>query len=67
MNSKRGRTSTLLAIWLALFACTAQAATIFGKAIKIADGDSITILDVAHKQFRIRIDGIDAGERPALR
>ncbi len=56
-------TGTILAIWLALFICASHAATIHGKAIKVADGDSITILGVGHMQHRIRIDGIDAPEK----
>lgn len=44
-------------------ACVAHAATIEGKAINVADGDSITILDADNKQYKIRIGGIDAPER----
>ncbi len=41
----------------------AQAATINGKAINVADGDTITILDTDNNQHRIRINGIDAPEK----
>lgn len=34
-----------------------------GKVIKVADGDTITILDSKKKQHRIRLAGIDAPER----
>ncbi len=34
-----------------------------GKVIKVADGDSITILDNTNTQYRIRLQGIDAPER----
>lgn len=40
-----------------------QAAVIEGKAIKVADGDSITILDADLVQHKIRINGIDAPEK----
>ena len=53
----------LTIILLAVFASSAFAATIEGKAIKIADGDSITIIDVDRTQHRIRINGIDAPEK----
>ena len=33
-----------------------------GKAVKIADGDTFTLLVNDHEQVRIRIDGIDAPE-----
>ncbi len=41
----------------------AQAATISGKVINVADGDTTTVLDVDRTQHRIRIGGIDAPER----
>jgi endonuclease YncB( thermonuclease family) len=34
-----------------------------GKAVKIADGDTFTLLVNDHEQVRIRIDGIDAPEK----
>ena len=34
-----------------------------GKVIKVADGDTITILDSENKQIKIRLYGIDAPER----
>jgi endonuclease YncB( thermonuclease family) len=48
---------------LLAFSCVAQAATIDGKVINVADGDTIMILDAAHQQHRIRINGIDAPEK----
>lgn len=51
-----------LAVLLALIIGTAHAATISGKAIKVADGDSVTVLDADYKQHRIRINGVDAPE-----
>ncbi|HVQ39936.1 MAG TPA: thermonuclease family protein [Pyrinomonadaceae bacterium] len=40
---------------------TAQ--SISGKVVKIADGDTITILDAQNVQHKIRLQGIDAPER----
>ena len=34
-----------------------------GKAVKITDGDTFTLLVDSHEQVRIRIDGIDAPEK----
>lgn len=34
-----------------------------GKVIKVADGDTITILDSKKKQHKTRLAGIDAPER----
>lgn len=41
----------------------AQAQTLSGKVIKIADGDTLTILEYPHTQYRIRLAQIDAPEK----
>ena len=41
----------------------AYADTIIGKAIKVSDGDTITVLDKTHTQHKIRLAGIDAPEK----
>ena len=40
----------------------APASTLTGKVVKVADGDTITIL-VGTEQHRVRLQGIDAPER----
>ena len=40
-----------------------QADTLVGKVINVADGDTITVLDEAHTQHKIRLTGIDAPEK----
>ena len=45
-----------------LASASVSAATLNGKAVKVADGDTITIL-VGTEQHRIRLQGIDAPER----
>ena len=37
--------------------------TLSGKVVGVADGDTITVLDVHHQQHRIRLGGIDAPEK----
>jgi endonuclease YncB( thermonuclease family) len=37
--------------------------TLTGKIVKMADGDTLTILDASNEQHRIRLAGIDAPEK----
>ena len=39
------------------------AETLKGRVVKVADGDTITVLDAANVQHRIRLDKIDAPEK----
>lgn len=51
---------------LALLATTclwAQAETITGKVVGVTDGDTVTLLDDAKRQHKIRLSGIDAPEK----
>jgi endonuclease YncB( thermonuclease family) len=50
--------SVLVVVWAPAFADT-----LTGKVVKVADGDSITVLDQTNTQHRIRLQGIDAPER----
>lgn len=47
---------------LLLFASLLQAKTIDGKVVKIADGDTFTLLTTAKEQFRVRLLHIDCPE-----
>ncbi|SFU78286.1 Endonuclease YncB, thermonuclease family [Nitrosospira multiformis] len=47
----------------ALCACLAQAEILRGKVVKIADGDTLTVLDKSNRQHKVRLIGIDAPER----
>jgi endonuclease YncB( thermonuclease family) len=46
-----------------LCACLAQAEILSGKVVKIADGDTLTLLDRSKQQHKVRLTGIDALER----
>ena len=51
------------AILLLLITTTLHAEEIRGKVVSIADGDTITVLDAAKVQHKIRLQGIDAPEK----
>ncbi len=52
----------ITAMLLALV-CTANAETITGRVVGVADGDTITVLDADKVQHKIRLSGIDAPEK----
>ncbi len=49
-------------LWL-LLAFSSHAETLTGRVVKVADGDTLTMLDASNVQQKIRISGIDAPER----
>ena len=49
----------VLAPILLALACTANAETITGLVVSVADGDTITVLDADKVQHKIRLAGID--------
>jgi endonuclease YncB( thermonuclease family) len=44
-------------------AVTRPAHTLSGRVVKIADGDTLTVLDKTNRQHKIRLAGIDAPEK----
>ena len=48
---------------LLLLSFVTQAATIEGRVVGVADGDTITIVDNTNTQYKIRLAGIDAPEK----
>ena len=50
-------------IALCALALTCNAKTLQGKVVKVADGDTVTVLDAAKTQHRIRLNRIDAPEK----
>jgi len=53
----------ILATLLLFLTTWCQADIIHGVVVAVVDGDTITVLDVARVQHRIRLDGIDAPEK----
>ena len=53
----------LLALALLYISCGLGAATLQGKVVGVADGDTITVLDATNTQHKIRLQGIDAPEK----
>jgi endonuclease YncB( thermonuclease family) len=56
-------THQLFATLLILLSCGLNAATLQGKVVGVADGDTITVLDATNTQHKIRLQGIDAPEK----
>lgn len=54
------KTIFLVALMCAL---TCQAASITGRVVAIADGDTVTVLDIENVEHKIRLAGIDAPEK----
>jgi len=52
-----------LATFLLFLAGNLNAATLQGKVVHVADGDTITVLDTNNTQHKIRLQGIDAPEK----
>ena len=51
------------AIFALLLAGACHAATIEGRVVGMADGDTVTVLDADKTQHKIRLSGIDAPEK----
>ncbi len=48
---------------IAIACSSSNAATIIGRVVAVADGDTLTVLDVNNTQHKIRLSGIDAPEK----
>lgn len=56
------KTALIIAIQSVVLCWPTYADTLVGKVTKVADGDTITILDSKSEKVRIRLSGIDAPE-----
>jgi endonuclease YncB( thermonuclease family) len=64
MTVKTGLNQSIIGLVIyALCTCFAQAEILKGRVVKIADGDTLTVLDKSNRQHKIRLVGIDAPER----
>ena len=63
MNFLIGVRSTLISLALLCLSCSLWAATLQGKVVSVADGDTLTVLDDNKTQHKIRLKGIDAPEK----
>lgn len=61
MNEALGK--CLIAAFLVLLPTLASAQALTGKVVGIADGDTLTLLDSANTQHRVRLAGIDSPEK----
>lgn len=52
-----------VACLLVAFAFTVDAEVVTGRVVGVADGDTITVLDIYQAQHKIRLAGIDAPEK----
>ena len=53
----------LLVLVITLLATISRAELISGRVVRVADGDTITVLDAQMRQHKIRLAGIDAPEK----
>ncbi len=54
---------TALLVGLTFLASTNSFADVTGKVVGVTDGDTITVLDSSHTQYKVRLAGIDAPEK----
>lgn len=54
---------SLAVVLLASVVSVANAATLSGEVVAIADGDTVTVLDASKTQHKVRLSGIDAPEK----
>ena len=57
------RQALIITLCLMLTPVSTWGITLEGKVIKVADGDTITIIDNSDNKYRIRLGGIDPPEK----
>lgn len=63
MTSRHNEFMKIVFLLTLLFGLACQAATIQGRVVGVADGDTVTVLDANKVQHKIRLSGIDAPEK----
>ncbi len=63
MRTSVSRFQTVLVVAVLLLTSPASAETLTGRVIRIADGDTMTVLVGARNQMEVRLAGVDAPER----
>ena len=63
MNQLRSLTVTTVLALGALLSFSACAEILSGRIVGISDGDTVTLLDIHQRQYKIRLTGIDAPEK----
>ena len=53
----------VLALAVALGALGVEAEELRGRVVRVADGDTVTVLDAGRREHRVRLAGIDAPEK----
>jgi endonuclease YncB( thermonuclease family) len=60
--SNKASIRALLILFALVLPASAQPQLLIGKVVSVSDGDTITILDKQKRQYKIRLEGIDAPE-----
>lgn len=56
-------TTLVLFCWVGIVTPWAIGATLAGEVIALSDGDTVTVLDLEKRQYKVRLAGIDAPEK----
>ena len=63
MSRQSPRLTAPLVLAALLFVSPASGPQLTGRVVAVADGDTITVLDAAQRQTKVRLSGIDAPEK----